>query len=1016
MAPTDGPRPDDAPERSALASPWLTAALVLAATVLGALVALEVYDATEPADPQAAVPARVTDAGERDRLLRVAARAGERVLTYSHDSFDRDVEATRQGLTPEFAEEYAAAMGRVRADALADEVDQEATAVSSGVVSATDTRAEVLVFVNQETTAAHHGRPQRPAQPPRGQPRPPGRRVGRGRGHGARLGWQRPDGDEGVTGVPEVDLLIIGAGPTGLYAAYYAGFRGLRVGVVDSLPELGGQITAMYPEKAILDVAGFPTIKGRDLVEGLVAQAATADPQYFLDRTALTLEHGDEHVVVGLDDGTSISAGAVLDHRRHRQVQPAPAARGRRLGGPGRRVLRAVSFAPYAGKDVVIVGGGDSAFDWALHLEPVAASVTLVHRRDAFRAHERTVGPVRDSSVEIITKAQVTALRGRTGTAAGSSPRSRSPSTDRTRWSGPPRRWWPRSASSPTSAPLQTWGLETHKRHVVVDSAMRTNLQRVFAAGDITEYPGKVRLIAVGFGEAATAVNNAAVAIDPTAHVFPGHSSEGPEAGQRRISRTACSMWAEVSSALLRPVTQATSAASHTSPITRAMAASSSWPGLLRVHGPREHRGQQRPTPRISWRAEGSANMKARVSASVRCGSSCRPRVVRAQHVHDAVGGGVAPDGLLAQSASAARTPAPARRRAGGSWRGSSGRACRGRRRRARRRRASARRRSRPARPARSVASRMRSRRSAGRPLATGRTPPHPYAVSHLTGPHRQVSQACAMIGTRSTSRGRSPPVRIALLSYRSKPHCGGQGVYVRHLSRELVRPRPRGRGVLRPALPRPRRGRPADQGAQPRPLPRAGPVPYAAAERDPRPRSTSRRSSRCGRPASPSRKTFSPRVARLLRDRLDDFDVVHDNQVLGYGMLDIEKMGLPLVTTIHHPITFDRRIDLAAAPTWRKKLTLRRWYGFLQDAGQGRPRRRGRILTPSDIVGARHRPDFGVDPDRMRVILLGRRRGVRAADRAAGARPHPGDGQRRRPDEGHRDPARGLRQAAHRA
>lgn len=157
MATTDGPRPDDAAERSALASPWLTAALALAATVLGVLVALEVYDATEPADPQAAVPERLTDAVERDRLQRVAARAGERVLTYSHDSFDRDVEATRQGLTPEFAEEYTAAMGRVRADALGDEVDQEATAVSSGVVSATDTRAEVLVFVNQETTAATTG-------------------------------------------------------------------------------------------------------------------------------------------------------------------------------------------------------------------------------------------------------------------------------------------------------------------------------------------------------------------------------------------------------------------------------------------------------------------------------------------------------------------------------------------------------------------------------------------------------------------------------------------------------------------------------------------------------------------------------------------------------------------------------------------------------------------------------------------------------------------------------------------
>src|SRR3954470_15282310 len=106
----------------------------------------------------------------------------------------------------------------------------------------------------------------------------------------------------------ETDLLVIGAGPTGLFATYYAGFRGMSVAVVDSLPELGGQITAMYPEKQILDVAGFPSVKGRDLVEGLVAQAATADPRYFLDRTATTLREEDDHVAVGLDDGVEIHA------------------------------------------------------------------------------------------------------------------------------------------------------------------------------------------------------------------------------------------------------------------------------------------------------------------------------------------------------------------------------------------------------------------------------------------------------------------------------------------------------------------------------------------------------------------------------------------------------------------------------------------------------------------------------------------------------------------------------------
>ena len=316
------------------------------------------------------------------------------------------------------------------------------------------------------------------------------------------------------------DLLIIGAGPTGLYAAYYAGFRGMSVTVVDSLPELGGQITAMYPEKAILDVAGFPSIKGRDLVEGLVAQAATAAPTYLLDRTATTLDHGEDQVVVTLDDGTTVTARAVLITSGIGKFSPRPLPAGEGWVGRGMEFF-VPSFAPYAGKDVVIVGGGDSAFDWAQHLEPVASTVTLVHRREAFRAHERTVAEVKASSVEIITSAQVTELRGDAHleevevTVDGQEPRVL-----------PAQALVAALGFIADLGAIQRWGLVTEKRHVVVDSAMRTNLPRVFAAGDITDYPGKVRLIAVGFGEAATAVNNAAVVLDPSAHVFPGHSSE----------------------------------------------------------------------------------------------------------------------------------------------------------------------------------------------------------------------------------------------------------------------------------------------------------------------------------------------------------------------------------------------------------------------------------------------------------------------------------------------------------
>jgi thioredoxin reductase (NADPH) len=319
--------------------------------------------------------------------------------------------------------------------------------------------------------------------------------------------------------VVETDLLIIGAGPTGLFAAYYAGFRGHRVAVVDSLPELGGQITAMYPEKQIFDVAGFPAVKGRTLVEGLVEQAASADPVYLLERTASTLATSDDGVTVGLDDGTEVRAGAVLITAGIGKFSPRPLpAQGDWLG----RGLEffVPSFQPYAGKDVVIVGGGDSAFDWALHLEPVARSVKLVHRRDAFRAHERTVQQVKELPVEIITKAEVTAINGNALVESVDITVGDETTTH--------------DAQAVVAAlgfiadlgPLQGWGIEVRKRHIVVGPTMQTSLPRVFAAGDITEYDGKVRLIAVGFGEAATAVNNATVAIDPTAKVFPGHSSD----------------------------------------------------------------------------------------------------------------------------------------------------------------------------------------------------------------------------------------------------------------------------------------------------------------------------------------------------------------------------------------------------------------------------------------------------------------------------------------------------------
>ena len=326
-------------------------------------------------------------------------------------------------------------------------------------------------------------------------------------------------GDDG--GMREVDVAIVGAGPTGLFAAYYAGFRGLTVAVVDTLPEPGGQITAMYPEKDIFDVAGFPVIKGRDLVANLVAQAATFSPHYQLGIRAEKLSYRDGSPVLRLADGSELGCGAVIITGGLGGFTPRPLPAAEAYPGAG-----IVYFVPrlddLAGHDVLIVGGGDSAFDWALALHPVAKSVTLVHRRDRFRAHPATVDRVRALPVRIVVNAQVTALHGEIRVTAAEIAVDRG-GTQRI----PVDTVVAALGFTADLGPLAEWGLDLDRRHVVVDSTMATNLPRVFAAGDIVDYPGKVRLIATGFGEAATAVNNAAVAIDPAAHLFPGHSSEG---------------------------------------------------------------------------------------------------------------------------------------------------------------------------------------------------------------------------------------------------------------------------------------------------------------------------------------------------------------------------------------------------------------------------------------------------------------------------------------------------------
>lgn len=328
----------------------------------------------------------------------------------------------------------------------------------------------------------------------------------------------------------DVDLAIVGAGPAGLYAATCAGFRGLSTVVLDSLEEVGGQLSALYPEKPILDVAGFPTILARDLVARCREQADAFAPTYLLGHRVETL--GDAPgggLVLGTAAGTVVRARAVVITGGIGTFAPRPLPAAE--GWLGRGVVHFVrELEDLRDRDVLVVGGGDSAVDWALTLRGVARSIAVVHRRASFRAHEASVAALLASEVRVMVPCEVERLEGGAGDdTAGRVARAvvRDTATgERTTL----------AVDAVVAAlgftadlgPLRRWGLETDGRALVVDSRMATSRSGVFAAGDVATYPGMVPLISVAFGEAAIAVNNAATFIDPTARLAPGHSSEAP--------------------------------------------------------------------------------------------------------------------------------------------------------------------------------------------------------------------------------------------------------------------------------------------------------------------------------------------------------------------------------------------------------------------------------------------------------------------------------------------------------
>ena len=332
------------------------------------------------------------------------------------------------------------------------------------------------------------------------------------------------------------DITIIGAGPAGLFALFYAGMRGASAQIVDALQEPGGQLAALYPEKYIFDVAGYPKILAKDLVKALSEQAAQFNQPTHLGQRITGLREQDGHFILETDAdrfptrAIIIAAGiGAFSPRRLPHASAHP--------WYGRGIYDVVTDPQdYRDQRVVIIGGGDSAFDWATQLSGIATHVSLVHRSDRFRAHGATVTQFNaevaagratlftfHELVDVIEHAEgerfshivLKDIKGKT---------TRELEADIV---------LPMLGFVSDIGPIAEWGVALEKDEIVVNQVMETGRAGIWAAGDVTTYPGKLKLIACGFGEAATAVNQAVHWIYPDKKVAPGHSSNMAIFGQK---------------------------------------------------------------------------------------------------------------------------------------------------------------------------------------------------------------------------------------------------------------------------------------------------------------------------------------------------------------------------------------------------------------------------------------------------------------------------------------------------
>lgn len=327
------------------------------------------------------------------------------------------------------------------------------------------------------------------------------------------------------------DVTIIGAGPTGLFAAFYAGLRELRTKVIEALPEPGGQLAVLYPEKLIYDVPGHPKILAKDLVAQLMEQVALFQPTFVFDQRVevLTRAEVNGEEVWRLGDATNAHySRTVIITAGIGAFVPNKLDRPGVADFEGKGVFYFVKDKrPFRGKRLLIVGGGDTAIDWCLNLKDWAKEITLIHRRDEFRAHESSLAAVRASEIPMMTHWELKRVQGNGhGDLCSATIYENRTAEERTLRVDAVL---VNIGFKAALGPVEAWGLKlADARHIRVDGFMETNLPGIFAAGDIASVEGSepLNLIVTGFGQAAIAANAARRSVDPSARLFPGHSSE----------------------------------------------------------------------------------------------------------------------------------------------------------------------------------------------------------------------------------------------------------------------------------------------------------------------------------------------------------------------------------------------------------------------------------------------------------------------------------------------------------